>query len=99
MSNVDSNSAGDASASSAQFALTPAMAYEGIIDYKTTRGRKMYTSATAKLTEDLYDCNAKDLYVFLKALCKRARKYSWETPGVGIMSIPDNPVTPISSNL
>ncbi len=77
-----------------QFALTPAMALDGIIDYKTTRGRKMYAAATAKLSEDLYDCNAEDLYAFLKALSERAREYGWETAGVGIMSIPDDPANP-----
>ena len=82
------------SAENARFALTPAMALEGIIDYKTTRGRKMYASATAKLSEDLYDCNAEDLYAFLKALRERAREYGWETAGVGIMSIPDDPNNP-----
>ena len=76
------------------FALTPATAVGGIIDYSTTQGRKMYASATAKLSEDLYDCNAEDLYAFLKTLRERAREYGWETPGVGIMSIPDDPVNP-----
>ena len=73
---------------------TPATAVGGIIDYSTTQGRKMYASATAKLSEDLYNCNAEDLYAFLKTLLERAREYGWETPGVGIMSIPDDPVNP-----
>ena len=77
-----------------EFALSPAMAYNGIIDYSTTQGRKMYSAATAKLSEDLYDCNAEDLYTFLKALKERAREYGWDTEGVGIMSIPDNPEDP-----
>ena len=41
-----------------EFALSPAMAYNGIINYSTTQGRKMYSAATAKLSEDLFDCNA-----------------------------------------
>ena len=77
------------------FALTPATAVGGIIDYGTAQGRKMYAAATAKLSEDLYDCNAEDLYAFLKALKERAREYGWETPDVGIMSIPDDPVNPV----
>lgn len=89
MSGSDSEDAGNV-----QFALTPAMALDGIIDYKTTRGRKMYAAATTKLSEDLYDCNAEDLYAFLKALRERAREYGWETAGVGIMSIPDDPANP-----
>ena len=77
-----------------EFTLSPAMAHTGIIDYFTTQGRKMYSAATAKLLEDLYDCNAEDLYTFLKALRERAREYSWDMDGVGIMSIPDDPVNP-----
>ena len=65
MSGSDSEDAGNV-----QFALTPAMALDGIIDYKTTRGRKMYAAATTKLSEDLYDCNAEDLYAFLKAYAR-----------------------------
>ena len=41
---------------------------------KTTQGRKIYSAATAKLSEDLYDCNTEDLYTFLKALKERARE-------------------------
>ena len=90
----DSGSDGGANEDNVPFALTPAMAHEGIIDYTTARGRKMYAAATSKLSEDLYNCNAEDLYAFLKALRERAREYGWETPGVGIMSIPDNHVNP-----
>ena len=78
------------------FALTPATAIGGIIDYGTTQGRKLYAAATAKLSEDLYNCNAGDLYAFLKALRERAREYGWETPGVGIMSIPDDHINPMN---
>lgn len=84
------------SASSIGFALSPAMANNGIIDFSTVQGRKMYSSATSKLSEDLYDCNAEDLYAFLKAIRERAREYGWDTEGVGIMSIPDDPQNPTS---
>lgn len=76
------------------FSLTPATAIGGIIDYSTSSGRKMYAAATAKLEEDLFDCVAEDLYSFLKALKDRAREFGWDTHGVGILSIPDDPVNP-----
>ena len=76
------------------FSLTPATAIGGIIDYSTNSGRKMYASATAKLEEDQFDCFAEDLYSFLKALKDRARKFGWDTYGVGILSIPDDPINP-----
>ena len=76
------------------FSLTPATAIGGIIDYSTNSGRKMYASATAKLEEDQFDCVAEDLYSFLKALKDRAREFGWDTYGVGILSIPDDPINP-----
>ena len=76
------------------FSLTPATSIGGIIDYSTARGRKMYSAATSKLEDELFNCNAEDLYSFLKALKDRAREYGWDEPGVGILSIPDNPIEP-----
>ena len=76
------------------FSLTPATAHGGILDYATTAGRKMYANATAKLDDDQFDCVADDLYSFLKALKDRAREYGWDEPGIGILSIPDDPVNP-----
>ena len=34
------------------------------------------------------------MYSFLKALKDHAREYGWDEPGVGILSIPDDPVNP-----
>jgi hypothetical protein len=76
------------------FSLTPASSVGGIIVYSTTKGRKLYMSATSKLEDDLFNCTAEDLYGFLQALKDRAREYGWDEPGVGILSIPDNPYNP-----
>jgi hypothetical protein len=46
----------------AVFALTPAVAIQGVIDYSTSEGRKIYSTATAKLDEELYDCTPKELH-------------------------------------
>jgi hypothetical protein len=40
----------------AAFALTPAVAVIGVINYNTSEGQKLYASATAKLAEEQYDC-------------------------------------------
>ena len=72
------------------FSLTPATVVSGIIDYTTSAGRKLYSAATTKLEEDLFDCCADDLYSFLKALKDRAREFGWDEYGIGIMSIPDD---------
>ena len=76
------------------FSLTPATAIGGIIDYTTNSGRKMYASASAKLEEDQFNCVAEDMYSFLIALKDRAREFGWHTYGVGILSIPDDPINP-----
>ena len=78
------------------FALTPATAVDGIIDYSTSAGRKLYATATAKVEEDLFDCTADDLYGFLRAVKDRAREFGWDQTGVGILSIPDDPTNPTS---
>ena len=80
----------------ANFSLTPATAVDGIIDYSTSAGRKLYLAATAKVEEDLFDCCADDLYSFLRAVKDRAREFGWDTVGIGILSIPDDPVNPTS---
>jgi len=76
------------------FSLTPATSIGGVIDYRTGRGRKLYATATAKLEDEPFDCVAEDLYSFLKALKDRAREFGWDEQGVGILSIPDDPVNP-----
>ena len=57
----DVSAASDPTAAAAPFSLSPAMAHHGIINYSTTAGRKMYSSAKARLSEDLYNCNSDDL--------------------------------------
>jgi hypothetical protein len=76
------------------FSLTPAASIGGIIDCSTARGRKLYSAATSKLEDELSNCNAEDLYSFLKALKDRSREYGWNKNGVGILSIPDDPINP-----
>ena len=76
------------------FSLTPATSIGGIIDYSTSMGRKLYSTAISKLEEDPFDCVAEDLYSFLKALKDRAREFGWDEEGVGILSIPDDPANP-----
>lgn len=78
------------------FALTPAIAIQGVINYNKTSGRKMYSGAIAKLDEELYDCKPDGLYQFLQALNSRAQDIGWSNDD-GILMIPgdaksDNPV-------
>jgi hypothetical protein len=72
------------------FALTPAIAIQGIINYQKTSGRKLYLGATAKLDEELYDCKPEGLFQFLQSLAHRAQNIGWNAED-GILMIPDDP--------
>jgi hypothetical protein len=48
------------------FALTPAIAIEGIVNFATREGVRLYTSASQKLEEEQYDCKPEGLYQFLQ---------------------------------
>ncbi len=78
------------------FALTPAVAVQGVIDYNTNEGRKLYSSATHKLDEELYDCKPEGLYQFLQSLNNRAQEYGWNDDIGGILHIPEDVTDPYS---
>jgi hypothetical protein len=80
----------------AAFALTPAVAVIGVINYNTAEGRKLYASATAKLAEEQYDCKPDGLYQFLQYLSNRAREFGWDNDIGGILQIPEDPQDPTS---
>ena len=81
------------------FALTPAIAVVGIIDYNTNVGRKLYELATAKVAEELYDCKPDGLYQFLQSLSDRARAFGWDNEIDGILQIPEDPNDPMSETM
>ena len=67
------------------FALSPALATTGIIDYSTRAGEKIYASATKELDSAKYDGEAQGLMAFLELLEERATNFGWDT---SIMMIP-----------
>jgi hypothetical protein len=74
----------------AAFALNPAQALDGVIDYSHVGGRKMYGYAIRKLDEELFDCNSEGLYQFLQVLGNRSSEYGWDDINDGVMNIPEN---------
>ena len=70
-------------------ALSPAAAVQGIIDFKTTEGRKLCAAAAKKLDEETFDCVPEELYQFLKSLANRAQEHGWDNPDTGVLWIPD----------
>jgi hypothetical protein len=79
------------------FALTPAVAIHGVVDYKTAEGRKIYSSATCKLDEELYDCKADGLNHFLKTAAARGEEFGWDNPG-GCLQIPNDLNDPLGDS-
>ena len=67
------------------FALSPALATRGIIDYNTRSGERIYASATKELDVNKYDGEAQGLMAFLELLEDRAMNFGWD---VSIMMIP-----------
>ena len=78
------------------FALTPALATRGIIDYSSRAGEKIYSSATKELDPKRYDGEAQGLMAFLELLEERAANFGWDS---STMMVPDynrNPVNLLS---
>ena len=75
------------------FALTPALATWGIIDYSSRAGEKIYSSATKELDSKRYDSEAQGLMTFLELLEERAANFGWDS---SIMMIPDYNGNPVS---
>jgi hypothetical protein len=78
------------------FALSPALAIPGVIDFASRMGKDVFRFATEKLDEELYDCLPDGMTQFLQSLQVRALEYGWDNEVNGIMQIPDDPADPYS---
>jgi hypothetical protein len=72
----------------ALFALTPAVAVTGVVDFKTREGQKLFQTATCKLEDELFDCDADSLHQFLKSLSARAEECGWANETGGFLRVP-----------
>jgi hypothetical protein len=59
------------------FALSPELVDNGVIEYSTQRGVKLYQAATEKLQDNLFDVDSAGIFNFLGALAGRSRKFGW----------------------
>ena len=66
------------------FAIAPALATDGVLDYTDVGAKKLYNRATSPLAEDTYDLSATNLTTFLGDIDTRAVEFGWES----ILSIP-----------
>jgi hypothetical protein len=69
-----------------QFALAPALANEGLIDYATPEGAKLYRAGIEKLPGDPFNCEPHGIKVFLSTLEDRATICGW----MHILMIPED---------
>ena len=69
------------------FALSPATASTGLIDYNTKQGAALWAKATEKLGDELFDCTGSQLRDLLKVTEHRAEVSGWKN---GICDIPIN---------
>ena len=66
------------------FSLTPAQADNKVINYTSSKGKKLFISATTKLNIG-FDGDPANLKIFLESLCHHTSTSNW----MQIMSIPD----------
>ena len=71
----------------AAFALSPAMALGGLIDYTTDQGQKIFKQSIRKLSEEPFDFNTNNLHLFMDLLRQRADEMGWNEPAIGINEI------------
>ena len=78
------------------FFLTPFQATVGVIDYRTSEGRKTYERATKQLDMEQYDGSPNGMFAFLDNLGRRASEHGWSDIDLGILMIPININDPTS---
>ena len=66
------------------FSLTPANANPDILDYSSKAGYSIWTSGTAPLSNDLFDCNPDGLCDFLELVDHRSTVMGWKNNLLGI---------------
>ena len=74
------------------FAVNPATALTGVLNYAQPEHRKLYEKAITSLYErdDSFDCDATGLYSFLERLGERADQYNWNADQTGVLMIPND---------
>lgn len=61
------------------FALSPALSDNDVLDFKSKHGIGIWKSGTAKLSEELFDCNSEGLRDFLELVQHRGQVMNWDS--------------------
>ena len=80
----------------AELALSPVASIPGVIKYLLSEGRKIYGSATYKLSDEMFDCVPEYLTQFLDDFRDRARQFGWDNEN-GILEITMDTSDPVSN--
>jgi len=72
-------------------ALTPGTAIKGTLKYGIKSHFYIYSGATEKLEEELYDCSPDGFFQFIKSLKERANEFGWTKHPSGIMWVEPKP--------
>jgi hypothetical protein len=59
------------------FAITPAHAFRGLLDYSKAEHHKVYKSGIWPVSEDPFNCDAEGLFQFLREVEDRADEMGW----------------------
>jgi hypothetical protein len=79
------------------FALSPAMAIPGIIDFTSRMGKDIFRFSTEKFDEELCDCHPDGMIQLLQSLSvRRAPEHGWDNEINGILQIPEDPADALS---
>ena len=79
----------------AELALSPVASIPGVIKYLLSEGRKIYGSATYKLSDELFNCIPEFLTQFLEDFRHIERQFGRDNDN-GILEIPTDPSDPMS---
>lgn len=76
------------------FSLTPATHSQGVINYGTAEGMRIYNAAISKLADDSFDCEPSGLRNFLNLVRDRAINNGWDN---SILAIPNDLAQPLGA--
>ena len=72
----------------AAFALTPALAVNGILALDQEQGRKLWEKGCQKLDDEQFSCQQDEIIRLVKAVEQRATNYGWNVQNSGILWVP-----------
>ena len=81
------------------FAFSPAQAVQGLLDFSKSEHSKIYKSAIREVCKDPFDCEAEDLYQFLKDVQDRADEMGWSDNILKITLEVTDDIEPVQENL